>query len=132
MEKIDHIGIAVENLDAGIKKYEQILQSSCYKIEIIEDEFVKTAFFRVGESKIELLEAINDQGPIHNFISKRGEGIHHIAYEVEDIRKEMERFIEEGFRLLNSEPKRGADNKLVCFIHPKDANGVLTELVQNI
>jgi len=132
MEKIDHIGIAVENLDAGIKKYEQILQSSCYKIEIIEDEFVKTAFFRVGESKIELLEAINDQGPIHNFISKRGEGIHHIAYEVEDIRKEMERFIEEGFHLLNSEPKRGADNKLVCFIHPKDANGVLTELVQNI
>lgn len=132
MDKIEHIGIAVKDLDAAIEKYEQILQSPCYKTEIVEKEFVKTAFFKVGESKIELLQAINNEGPIHNFIEKRGEGIHHIAYEVSDIKKEMLRFAEEGFQLLNTYPKLGADNKWVCFIHPKDANGVLTELVQSV
>jgi len=132
MKKIEHIGIAVRNLELGIKKYEEILQTPCYKIETVEKESVRTAFFKVGESKIELIEALNSEGPIYNFIEKRGEGMHHIAYEVENLKEEMKRFKNEGFRLLNEEPKRGADNKWVCFIHPKDSNGVLTELVQSI
>jgi len=132
MNKIEHIGIAVKNLELGINKYEQILQTPCYKTETVEKESVKTAFFKIGDSKIELLQALNNQGPVYDFIEKRGEGIHHIAYEVSDIKKEMIRFKEEGFRLLNDEPKLGADNKWVCFIHPKDSNGVLTELVQSV
>ncbi|HUH18752.1 methylmalonyl-CoA epimerase [Albibacterium sp.] len=132
MEKIEHIGIAVKDLDQAIKNYEQLLQSPCYKTETVESEYVKTAFFKVGESKIELLQALNNEGPIHQFIEKRGEGMHHIAYEVEDIKKEMARLKETGSRLLNEEPKKGADDKWVCFIHPKDNNGVLTELVQSI
>jgi len=132
MDKIEHIGIAVKDLDAGIKKYEQILQSSCYKIETVETEGVKTAFFKVGETKIELLQSLYNDGPVHRFIEKKGEAMHHIAYEVADIKKEMLRFTDDGFHLLNDEPKMGADNKLVCFIHPKDTNGVLMELVQSI
>ena len=132
LNKIEHIGIAVEDLAESIKNYEVILRTPCYKTEVVESEFVKTAFFRVGDSKIELLQAIDDRGPIYNFILKRGEGIHHIAYEVKDIRKAMERFKNDGFRLVSEEPKVGADDKLVCFIHPKDTNGVLTELVQAI
>jgi len=132
MEKIEHIGIAVKDLDQAIKNYEQLLQSPCYKTETVESESVKTAFFKVGESKIELLQALNNEGPIHQFIEKRGEGMHHIAYEVEDIKKEMARLKETGSRLLNEEPKKGADDKWVCFVHPKDNNGVLTELVQSI
>jgi methylmalonyl-CoA/ethylmalonyl-CoA epimerase len=132
MNKIEHIGIAVKNLEESILKYELLLQTACYKREIVISEHVETAFFKVGESKIELLEAIDNQGSIATFIEKRGEGIHHIAYEVDDIRKEMKRLAQDGFRLLNEEPKKGADNKWVCFVHPKDAFGVLTELVETI
>lgn len=132
MEKIEHIGIAVKDLDQSILTYTSILQTDCYKRELVISEQVETAFFKVGESKIELLQAINEQGPIAKFIEKRGEGIHHIAYEVQDIKAEMKRLSEDGYRLLNDEPKRGADEKWVCFVHPKDASGVLTELVQSI
>lgn len=132
MDKIEHIGIAVKNLEESILKYEILLKTSCYKRETILSEHVETAFFKVGESKIELLEAIGNQGVIASFIEKRGEGIHHIAYEVDDIKKEMKRLAEEGFRILNDVPKKGADNKWVCFVHPKDAFGVLTELVETI
>lgn len=132
MKKIEHLGIAVKNLETSIKQYENILQTACYKKETVSGENVLVAFFKVGESKIELLQALNNNGPIAKFIEKRGEGLHHIAYEVEDIVIEMERFKKEGFKLLNDTPKNGADNKLVCFIHPKDASGVLTELVQSI
>ncbi len=133
MNKIEHIGIAVKNLEESILKYELLLQTACYKRETVLSEHVETAFFKVGESKIELLEAIDNQGSIAAFIEKRGEGIHHIAYEVDDIKKEMKRLAQDGgFRLLNEEPKKGADNKWVCFVHPKDAAGVLTELVQTM
>lgn len=132
MEKIEHIGIAVNDLEESIRKYEILLQSPCYKRERVDAEGVETAFFKIGDSKIELLQAIGDQGPIAKFIAKRGEGIHHIAYEVSDIKTEMKRFIDEGFQVLTTEPKRGADEKWVCFIHPKDASGVLTELVQSM
>jgi len=132
MEKIEHIGIAVKNLRDAIQKYSRLLQTECYKTEKVESENVETAFFKVGDSKIELLQGLSDTSPISKFIEKRGEGIHHIAYEVCDIITEMTRFKDEGFQVLNIEPKKGADNKLVCFIHPKDANGVLTELVQSI
>jgi methylmalonyl-CoA/ethylmalonyl-CoA epimerase len=132
MNKIEHIGIAVRNLEESILKYEMLLQTSCYKRETVVSEHVETAFFKVGESKIELLEAIDNQGAIASFIEKRGEGIHHIAYEVDDIEKEMKRLAEEGFRLLNKVPKKGADNKWVCFVHPKDVSGVLIELVESI
>lgn len=132
MDKIEHIGIAVKNLEESILRYEILLQTSCYKRETVLSEHVETAFFKVGETKIELLEAIDNQGAIASFIEKRGEGIHHIAYEVEDIKKEMVRLAEDGFRLLNEVPKKGADNKWVCFVHPKDASGVLTELVETI
>jgi|SRR5690606_14416501 len=132
MDKIEHIGIAVSDLKQAIVKYEQILQSSCYKTETVEAQQVRTAFFLIGESKVELLEAIDNKGPIASFIEKRGEGIHHIAYEVQDIHQEMSRFKKEGYRLLSDNPQIGADQKLVCFIHPKDTNGVLTELVQSI
>ena len=132
MEKIEHIGIAVHDLEKSILAYSSMLQTACYKREIVASEHVETAFFKVGDSKIELLQAIDGQGPIAKFIEKRGEGIHHIAYEVTDIFLEMNRLKEEGFRLLNDEPKRGADDKWVCFVHPKDVSGVLTELVQAI
>src|SRR5690554_2413855 len=127
MDKIEHIGIAVKNLEESILRYEILLQTSCYKRETVLSEHVETAFFKVGESKIELLEAIDNQGAIASFIEKRGEGIHHIAYEVEDIKKEMVRLAEDGFRLLNEVPKKGADNKWVCFVHPKDDSGVRSE-----
>ncbi len=132
MNKIEHIGIAVKNLEESIPKYEILLQTKCYKRETVHSEHVETAFFKIGESKIELLEAINNNGPIAAFIEKKGEGIHHIAYEVDDINEEMGRLNREGFRLLNEEPKKGADDKWVCFIHPKDSSGVLTELVQQV
>lgn len=132
MDKIEHIGIAVKDLEQAIIKYEQILQTPCYKTETIDAQKVRTAFFLIGESKVELLQAINNEGPIASFIEKRGEGIHHIAYEVKDIYAEIVRFKKEGYRLLSDNPQVGADNKLVCFIHPKDANGVLTELVQRV
>ncbi len=130
--KIEHIGIAVKDLEASNKLFKTLLGKEHYKIEEVVSESVKTSFFQTGESKIELLEASNPNSAIAKFIAKRGEGIHHIAFEVEDILAEMKRMESEGFRLLNKEPKRGADNKLVCFIHPKSANGVLVELCQTI
>lgn len=132
MKKIEHIGIAVKDLEIGNDIYKKLLGKAPYKIEEVLSENVKTSFFKVGPNKIELLEATSPESPIAKFIEKRGEGIHHIAFAVKDIRKEMQRLEKQGFRLLNAEPKRGADNKLVCFVHPKSANGVLIELCQEI
>ncbi len=132
MDKIEHIGIAVKNISEANKIYEALLGCSPYKSERVESEGVKTSFFRCGESKIELLEASNPDSPIAKFIEKKGEGIHHIAFAVKDIKAEMERLKNEGFILLNTIPKKGADNKLVAFLHPKSANGVLVELCQEI
>jgi methylmalonyl-CoA/ethylmalonyl-CoA epimerase len=130
MNKIEHIGIAVRNLDEAIKTYTDLLGTDCYKLEAVESEGVKTAFFKVGESKIELLEASNENSPIAKFIEKKGEGIHHIAFDVTDIEVSMEELASKGFQLLNEKPKNGADNKLVAFFHPKTTNGVLIELCQ--
>lgn len=130
--KLEHIGIAVKDLEAGNSLYYQLLGKKHYKIEAVESEGVRTSFFKTGSSKIELLEATNENSPIAKYIEKRGEGIHHVAFEVKDIHAEMKRLQEEGFRLINDKPKRGADNKLVCFVHPKSANGVLVELCQTI
>ena len=130
MVKVEHIGIAVNSLAEAIPLYEKLLQASCYKTEVVESEQVTTAFFRTGESKIELLESSSENGVIRKFIDRKGEGIHHLAFAVEDIVAEMARLKEEGFILLNETPKAGADNKLVCFIHPKTTNGVLIELCQ--
>jgi methylmalonyl-CoA/ethylmalonyl-CoA epimerase len=132
VQKVEHIGIAVKDLKQSNQLFAQLLGKEHYKIEEVASEGVRTSFFETGDSKIELLEATNPESPIARFIEKRGEGIHHIAFEVEDIRKEMDRLKQEGFQLLNEAPKRGADNKLVCFIHPKSANGVLVELCQSI
>ena len=132
MKKIEHIGIAVKDLAASNLLFEKLLGKAPYKAEAVESEGVTTSFFQTGESKIELLEATKADSPIAKFIEKKGEGIHHIAFEVDDIRAEMKRLQDEGFILLNEEPKRGADNKLVCFLHPKSSNGVLVELCQEI
>ncbi len=129
MKKIEHIGIAVKRLSVSIPLFEKILNTPCYKTEPVESEKVNTAFFEKGESKIELLEAYSPDSVINRFIEKKGEGLHHIAFEVEDIESEMKRLSGEGFTLLNEKPKAGADNKLVCFLHPKDTNSVLIELV---
>lgn len=130
MIRIEHIGIAVRDLAAAEEIYARLLGASSYKRETVESEGVITSFFKAGPNKIELLEPTKADGPIAKAIEKRGEGIHHIAFEVADIRAEMTRLKAEGFILLNEEPKRGADNKLVCFVHPKSANGVLVELCQ--
>jgi methylmalonyl-CoA/ethylmalonyl-CoA epimerase len=130
--KIEHIGIAVADMEQAVKTYEQLLQTPCYKKEQVASEGVETAFFQLAHSKIELLEAMNEDSPIAKFILKKGEGIHHIAFEVEDIVAEMKRLSALGFQVLNEQPKRGADNKLVCFLHPKSAHGVLVELCQEI
>jgi len=132
MQKIEHIGIAVKDLNQSIPVYEALLNTPCYKTEEVSSEKVKTAFFAIGENKIELLESTDPEGVIAKYIAKKGEGIHHIAYAVEDIRAEMKRLAEAEFELLDTEPKRGADNKLVCFLHPKGTNGVLVELCQEI
>jgi len=132
MRKIEHIGIAVKDLDLSCDLYEKLLNTACYKKEEVASEGVNTAFFKTGENKIELLSATNADSPIAKFLEKRGEGIHHIAFDVEDILAEMERLRGEGFVLLNEQPKKGADNKLVCFLHPKGTNGVLVELCQEI
>jgi len=132
MNKIEHIGIAVKNLEASNKVYEKLLGKPHYKIEEVLSEGVKTSFFEVGPNKIELLEATKEDSPIAKFIEKKGEGIHHIAFSVNNIQAEMNRLEKEGFVLLNKKPKQGADNKLVAFIHPKTANGVLVELCQTI
>jgi methylmalonyl-CoA/ethylmalonyl-CoA epimerase len=130
MEKIEHLGIAVKDLDQAEKVYASLLNTVSYKREVVESEGVSTSFFKCGDSKIELLEATKTDSPIAKFIEKKGEGIHHIAYAVNDIVAEMKRLESEGFTLLNKEPKHGADNKLVAFVHPKDCNGVLVELCQ--
>lgn len=128
MLKIEHIGIAVKELNASVPLFEKLLNTSCYKTETVDSEKVNTAFFKKGETKIELLESSSPDGVIAKYIEKKGEGMHHIAFEVEDIYAEMERLKSEGFVLLNEQPKNGADNKLVCFLHPKGTNGVLVEL----
>jgi methylmalonyl-CoA/ethylmalonyl-CoA epimerase len=132
MKKIEHIGIAVKNLAEAEKTYTALLGIAPYKREAVESEYVTTSFFKVGETKIELLEATSPESAIAKFIEKKGEGIHHIAYAVTDIHAEMKRLKEQGFVLLNEAPKKGADNKLICFVHPKNAGGVLTELCQEI
>ena len=128
MQKVEHIGIAVKELHHSIPLFEKLLDCVCYKTELVPGEHVRTAFFRKGETKIELLESIHEESAIKKFIEKKGEGIHHIAFEVRDIEAEMKRLSDEGFILLNQLPKQGADNKLVCFLHPKNTNGVLIEL----
>lgn len=130
--KLEHIGIAVKDLKASNDLFKQLFGKRHYKVEEVASENVKTSFFKTGSSKIELLEASDPESAIAKFIEKRGEGIHHIAFEVKDIKAEMERLSAEGFKVLNKEPKRGADNKWVCFLHPKTANGVLVELCQSI
>jgi methylmalonyl-CoA/ethylmalonyl-CoA epimerase len=132
MNKVEHIGIAVKNLNSSVPLFEKLLSTICYKTEMVESEKVKTAFFRSGETKIELLESTAANGVIARFIEKKGEGLHHIAFDVADIETEMKRLKAEGFVLLNETPKKGADNKLVCFLHPKNTNGVLIELCQEI
>ncbi|WP_316798302.1 methylmalonyl-CoA epimerase [Pedobacter frigidisoli] len=132
MNKIEHIGIAVNSLSKSVPLYELLLNTSCYKTEIVASEHVNTAFLKTGENKIELLEATSTESTIANFLHKRGEGVHHIAFAVDDILAEMERLKANGFTLLNEAPKKGADNKMVCFVHPKDTNGVLIELCQEI
>lgn len=128
MQKVEHIGIAVKDLANSVPLFEILLNSPCYKTETVESEQVNTAFFKSGTTKIELLESSDPDGAIAKFIHKKGEGLHHIAFEVADIELEMERLRNEGFVLLNETPKPGADNKLVCFLHPKTTNGVLIEL----
>ena len=128
MNKVEHIGIAVKELASSIPLFEKLLNSPCYKTEEVVTERVKTAFFKQGETKIELLESTDPEGVIAKFIEKKGEGIHHLAFDVDDIEAEMKRLSNEGFQLLNAVPKPVADNKLVCFLHPKTTNGILIEL----
>ena len=132
MQNVEHIGIAVKDLSASIKLFEALLSVPCYKIEEIESEKVKTAFFRNGETKVELLEDLETDGVIAKYIERKGEGIHHIAIEVTNIKEEMQRLQQEGFTLITDQPKKGADNKWVCFLHPKSTNGVLIELCEEI
>lgn len=130
LKKIEHIGIAVKNLDNANQLFQKLFGKDHYKVEKVESEGVSTSFFMLGETKIELLEATQPESAIAKFIEKKGEGIHHIAYDVDDIYAEMERLKKEGFELINQTPKEGADNKLICFLHPKSTNGVLVELCQ--
>jgi methylmalonyl-CoA/ethylmalonyl-CoA epimerase len=132
MIKVEHIGIAVKDLATSIPLFEKLLNTICYKTETVETEHVNTAFFQQGTTKLELLESTVPDGVIARFIEKKGEGIHHIAFETEDIVEEINRLKKEGFLLLNEQPKAGADNKLVAFLHPKGTNGVLVELCQEI
>jgi methylmalonyl-CoA/ethylmalonyl-CoA epimerase len=132
MNKVEHIGIAVTSLTEAIPLYEKLLNTVCYKTELVENEKVNTAFFKTGQSKIELLESTDPNGVIAAFIAKKGQGLHHIAFEVDDIASEMKRLEQAGFVLLQQEPKKGADNKLICFVHPKSTGGVLIEICQEI
>jgi len=132
MNKIEHIGIAVKDLNRSIAIYQKLLNTDCYKTEQVASESVNTAFFKTGENKVELLQATTPDSAIAKFIEKKGEGIHHIAFLVDDILAEMERLHQEGFVLLSESPKKGADNKMVCFVHPKDTNSVLIEICQEI
>lgn len=130
MLKVEHIGIAVKELENAVPLFEKLLNTACYKTEPVASENVNTAFFKKGETKIELLESTDPNGVIAKFVERKGEGLHHIAFDVADIRAEMKRLQAEGFVLLNEDPKQGADNKLVCFLHPKGTGGVLVELCQ--
>lgn len=132
MVKVEHIGIAVDNLEEVNDLYHRLFDQKNYKTETVASESVNTSFFKIGDTKIEFLASTNDEGTISKYIQKRGQGLHHIAFEVEDIHQEMVRLKKEGFHLINEQPKKGADNKLVCFIHPKSTNGVLVELCQEI
>ncbi|MFC4221770.1 methylmalonyl-CoA epimerase [Flagellimonas marina] len=132
MDKIEHIGIAVKDLEASNSLFAKLLGVPHYKMEEVASEGVKTSFFKSGPNKVELLEATNPESPIAKFLEKKGEGIHHIAFAVDDIVAEITRLKEEGFMVLNETPKKGADNKLVAFLHPKGTNGVLVELCQEI
>ncbi len=129
---LEHLGIAVKDLAAVNELYTSLLEKGPYKEEVVESEHVRTSFFQIGECKLEFLEATNPESAIARFIEKRGEGLHHVAFEVEDIEAEMQRLSSAGFQLLQETPKKGADNKLVCFLHPKSSNGVLVELCQTI
>lgn len=130
IKKIEHIGIAVKNLENSNALFSKLFGKDHYKVESVESEGVSTSFFMLGETKIELLEATSSDSAIAKFIEKKGEGIHHIAYEVDNIHQEMERLKNEGFELIHQQPKDGADNKMICFLHPKSTNGVLVELCQ--
>ncbi|MGB0788835.1 MAG: methylmalonyl-CoA epimerase [Marinirhabdus sp.] len=132
MKKIEHVGFAVKDIGAANRTYEKILGVPPYKSETVEGEGVVTSFFKCGESKIELLQALHGESPIAKFIEKRGEGVHHIAFAVDDIKNEIKRLQKAGFTVLNETPKRGADNKWVAFVHPKAAHGVLVELCQEM
>jgi methylmalonyl-CoA/ethylmalonyl-CoA epimerase len=132
LKKVEHIGIAVKSLQHSNELFRKLFGKEHYKVEKVESENVSTSFFMLGETKIELLEATDPAGSIAKFIEKKGEGIHHIAFDVDDIRAEMERLKQEGFELINQEPKKGADNKLICFLHPRTTNGILVELCQEI
>jgi methylmalonyl-CoA/ethylmalonyl-CoA epimerase len=132
LDKLEHIGIAVRDLEASNLLFEKLLGKAPYKIEEVISEGVRTSFFKIGESKIELLEAVDKDSPIAKFIASKGEGVHHIAFHVEDIVAEIQRLKEEGFKILNEIPKKGADNKLISFLHPKSSNGVLIELCQDV
>ncbi|MBS1746360.1 MAG: methylmalonyl-CoA epimerase [Bacteroidetes bacterium] len=132
MKYIDHIGIAVKDLDTSIPIFEKLLNTTCYKKEMVEAEHVITAFFKTGETKIELIQDVMADGVINKYIEKKGEGIHHIAFKVEDIDQEKQRLSNEGFVMINTTSKKGADNKMICFLHPKSTNGVLIELCQEI
>ena len=128
IKKIEHLGIAVKDLNVSIPLYEKLFQTPCYKTEAVESEGVKTAFFQIGESKIELLEASNPESPIAKFLEKRGAGFHHVAFEVDNIDEEINRLSNEGFQLIHASPKDGADNKRIAFLHPKSSDGLLVEL----
>lgn len=132
MKKIEHIGIAVKDIELSNDLFGKLLGNPHYKIEAVESEGVMTSFFKAGPNKIELLQATNEESPIAKFIEKKGEGIHHIAFAVDDIKSEIERLQEEGFKMIHEKPKKGADNKLIAFLHPKSTNGVLIELCQDI
>ncbi len=132
MIKLEHIGIAVNSLEASIPLFEKLLNTNCYKTEVVESENVRTAFFQKRDTKVELLESSAPDGVIAKYIEKKGEGIHHLAFEVENIEKEIERLQNEGFVFVNNVPKKGADNKLICFLHPKETNGVLIEICQEM
>lgn len=130
MRKIEHLGIAVSNLEESIELYEKLLNTTCYKIEEVASEFVKTAFFKIGASKIELVAATDPSSTIGKYIEKRGQGIHHVAFDVENIEEEIERLEAEGFQMIQRTPKNGADNKIIAFLHPKSSGGMLVELCQ--
>lgn len=132
LKKIEHIGIAVKDLEVSNRLYTKLLGTKHYKTEFVDSESVKTSFFKVGENKIELLQATNPESAIAKFINKKGEGVHHVAFEVENIEAEIKRLIDEGFELIDDTPKLGADNKIIAFLHPKSSGGVLVELCQEV